>query len=111
MKRRQNDDFMKEAAFKQYLYMDNTHYIDYWNGTLTLRIRMAGNARYYAQELERGPKHYDITQRMTSKLILHMVERLEETGEWPNIWATAWGLPGAATPNRAPIIPFTTGAA
>lgn len=111
MRRRQNDEFLKEAAFKQYLYMDNSHYIDYWNGTLTLRIRMAGNGRYFAQELERGPRHHDITQRMTSGLIKHMIGRLEEEGKWREIWETAFGLRETPPKEENRIIPFTTGAA
>ena len=109
MKRRENNDFLTEATFKQYLWCDNTNYIDFFNGTVTLRIRMAGNGKYFAQELGRGPKHWDITQRMTTRLILHIVEALKAEGKWDAIAAEAWGNTQEGT--AAQIIPFTTGAA
>lgn len=109
MKRRVNNNFVIEATLKQYLWCDNTHYIDFHNGTVTMRIRMAGNGRYFAQELERGTKHYDITQRMTSKMLLHIAASAMQTGAWAEIQAKAWDLDNTQIP--AQIIPFTTGVA
>ncbi len=109
MKRRVNNNFVIEATLKQYLWCDNTHYVDFYNGTVTMRIRMAGNGRYFAQELERGPQHYDITMRMTSKMLLHIAKAAMETGAWTEIQAKAWDLDDMRIPAR--IIPFTTGAA
>lgn len=111
MKRRENHNFIKEMVFKQFLYMDNSHYIDFWNGTVTMRIRMSGNEKYFAQDLGRTSKPYDITSRMTSKLILHMVEQLQANNQWPAIWNAVWSDTNTAMNTSAQIIPFQTGVA